>query len=320
MNNFEFIINNDDLGVSLVENIFINHYMPSAPGDFVKVYLLGLKFCSNSNLSSISNTIIAKTLSILESDVKKAWEYWQTQGIVTVEKDRDNDFVIKYFHISSLMLEGKKLPTKEESPSDKNLEDMYKTVEFMYGRPLSHKELNIISSWMGDFLFTPEMIMLLVEYCFELGKRDLNYLNKVALNWYDQKITSYDEAVTYLSDYKEKHASYYKIMNYLGFKRTPTKAETVTMDKWISEYKMSLELIFEACNKTLAIDKPNFKYIDKIITEWHQKKYTCVNDIEDEKPSAKKQTTQTKSSQSGYDYDLLEKRLEEKMWSEDNEG
>ena len=91
LNNFKFIIKNDDLGVSLVENIFINHYMPIAPGDFVKVYLLGLKFCSNSNLSSISNTIIAKTLNILESDVKKAWEYWQAQGIITVDKDRDNN-------------------------------------------------------------------------------------------------------------------------------------------------------------------------------------------------------------------------------------
>lgn len=295
--------------------------MPSAPGEFVKVYLLGLKYCRNSNLSSISNNIIAKTLSILESDVKKAWEYWQKQGILTFDKDEQNNYVIKYFHISSLMLEGKKLPTKEDS-SNKHLEDMYKTVEFMYGRPISHKELNIITSWMDDLLFTPEMIMLLVEYCFELGKRDLNYLNKVALNWYDQKITSYDEATAYLSSYKEKHESYYKIMNYLGFKRTPTKAETSTMDKWIVDYKMNLDLIYEACNKTLAIDKPNFKYIDKVMTEWHQKNYSCLKDIEDEKQTTKKQKKQkeTKTSQSGYDYDLLEKRLEEKMWSDNNEG
>lgn len=30
-----------------VENIFINEYMPAAPGDFVKVYLYGLLYSQN---------------------------------------------------------------------------------------------------------------------------------------------------------------------------------------------------------------------------------------------------------------------------------
>ena len=33
-----------------VENIFINEYMPVAPGDFVKVYLYGLLYSQNGSL------------------------------------------------------------------------------------------------------------------------------------------------------------------------------------------------------------------------------------------------------------------------------
>ncbi|MPW25280.1 DnaD domain protein [Alkalibaculum sp. M08DMB] len=319
MNNFKFLINNDDLGVSIVENIFINHYMPNAQGDFVKVYLLGLKYCRNSDLSSISNNIIAKTLNILESDVKKAWEYWQNQGIISFEKEKEDNYIIKYYHISSLMLKGKTLPNNEDEPDTSVLQDMYKAVEFIYGRPLSQKELSTISSWLDDLLFIPEMILLLVEYCFDLGKRDINYLNRVALNWYDKKLTSYDEVMHYLSDYKVKREQYYKIMNYLGFNRSPTKAEINIMDKWLTDYNMSLEMIFEACKQTLAIDKPNFKYIDKILTEWNNKKYSKIEDIEDKKTISRKQSKEIKSSLGGYDYDLLEKKLEEKMWSENNE-
>ena len=318
MNNFELYINNDDLGVTVLENIFINHYMPTAPGDYVKVYLLGLKYCSNKNLSSISNKIIGKTLGILESDVRKAWEYWEQQGILTCERNGDDNYHIKYLHISSLMLQGNNVHTEEEHSNQKIIEELYKTIEFMYGRPLSYKELQIIASWMNDLLFNPEMITLLVEYCFNLNKKDINYINKVALNWYDKKINTYDEAMENINSFREKRDRYYKIMNYLGFKRSPTKAEIGIMDKWISTYNMSMEIIIEACKKTLAIDKPNFKYIDTILTEWHKKNYTKPEDIEKEElpKKQKSETKPTQYNQNGYDYDLLEKKLEEKMWRE----
>ncbi len=44
MNKFEYLLNNEDMGASIVENIFINHYMPNADGEYVKVYLWGLKY------------------------------------------------------------------------------------------------------------------------------------------------------------------------------------------------------------------------------------------------------------------------------------
>lgn len=309
---FDYVITNDDLGITAIENIFINHYMPNSPGDFVKVYLLGLKYCHGSNLSSLSNQVIAKSLHLLESDVKKAWEYWRNQGIIELEITNNDNYHIKYIHIASLILDGSK--NKKDSASnnrDNTLKDMYKTVEFMFGRPLSSKELNYINNWLDDLMFSTQMITLLVEYCCEIGKKDFNYLNKVALNWFDHKITSFDQAITYLEEYKLKWNNYYTIMDYLGFKRTPSKAEIIMMDKWLFEFNMSMDIIIEACKKTTSIDKPNFKYIDRIITKWHEKKYTNVSDITEDTKS------QPKIERKGiYDHEFLERRLEEKMWSD----
>ncbi|MFZ7132884.1 MAG: DnaD domain protein [Eubacteriales bacterium] len=313
MNQFDYIMINDDLGITTVENVFINHYMPNSPGDYVKVYLLGLKYCQGNNLSSISNKVIAKSLNLLESDVKKAWDYWKLQGIIDIEIIESDNYRIKYFHIASLMLDGGKYKntTAIIDKNQKNLRDMYKAIEFMFGRPLSSKELNTISSWMDDLLFSPEMIMLLVEYCYDINKKDFNYLNKVAVNWYDNKITTIEQATTYLKEYKNKWDTYYTIMNYLGFKRFPSKAEIGVMEKWLFEYKMNMDLIIEACKRTTSIDKPNFKYIDRILTQWYEKKYTKTTDIDNNNKRERK--TENKGI---YDYDLLEKRLEEKMWSE----
>ena len=45
-----------------VENIFINEYMATAPGDYVKIYLIALMYCDAG--MAISNEDIAKTLAI----------------------------------------------------------------------------------------------------------------------------------------------------------------------------------------------------------------------------------------------------------------
>lgn len=314
LNKFEFIMSNDDLGVTTIENVFINHYLPNSPGDFVKVYLLGLKYAQGNNLSTISNKVIAKSLNLLESDIKKAWEYWKSQGIIDIEISNNDEYNIKYYHIASLMLDkGKVKKDTNDKNQNNSFKDMFKAIEFMFGRPLSNKELNIIISWMDEFLFTPQVIMLLVEYCCDIDKKDFNYLNKVALNWYDNGIKTLEGALNYLEEYKYKWTTYYTIMDYLGFKRSPSKAEINVMDKWLFQYKMDLDLIIAACKRTTSIDKPNFKYIDSILTKWHGNNYKKVDDV----PIKQKKISQIDDNKkSMYDYDAIEKKLEEKMWSE----
>ena len=43
-NRFEFNKEADDVGFTVVENAFINHFMPKARGDYVKVYLYGFSY------------------------------------------------------------------------------------------------------------------------------------------------------------------------------------------------------------------------------------------------------------------------------------
>ena len=71
----------DDMGITPVENSFLNHYMSKARGDYVKVYLYGLKCCFQGSSEFPSNSEIADFLMIEEDDVMKAWKYWEKQGL-----------------------------------------------------------------------------------------------------------------------------------------------------------------------------------------------------------------------------------------------
>ena len=69
-----FMFKNKNFKYTPVSNIFIDKYMANARGEYVKVYLLGLKYCVSGELGA-NSAVIANTLSLLETDVLNAWNY-----------------------------------------------------------------------------------------------------------------------------------------------------------------------------------------------------------------------------------------------------
>lgn len=73
------------LYMTRVENLFINEYLPGAPGDYVKVYLYAL-FCAQYE-EETDNRKLAMILGLTETEVEEAWEYWAAQGLIRKSSD-----------------------------------------------------------------------------------------------------------------------------------------------------------------------------------------------------------------------------------------
>lgn len=73
------------LDTTRVENLFINEFLPDAPGDYVKVYLLALMYAKYEE--EIDSSIMARMLGMEEFDVEEAWDYWEARGLVKRSKD-----------------------------------------------------------------------------------------------------------------------------------------------------------------------------------------------------------------------------------------
>ena len=53
------------------------------------------------------------------------------------------------------------------------------------------------------------------------------------------------------------------------------------MNRWMKTWSFSLELILEACSRTMAaIHQPSFEYADKILSEWRKQKITSLDALE----------------------------------------
>ena len=70
-------------GYTAVSDLFIDEYVPSANGDFVKVYLYLLRLLSRKN-SDLSISSLADTFNQTEADIMRALRYWDSLDVISL--------------------------------------------------------------------------------------------------------------------------------------------------------------------------------------------------------------------------------------------
>lgn len=301
-------INVPNFDFTPIDNVFIDTYMTDTRGDFIKVYIFMLRLgYSNLNMDIEG---IATSLNLLQTDVQRALEFWESKGLMRISPTGIIDMV------SPKVREENKSAVYFDNP----VKEMFNGIEKVVGRPLSSKELSVYMSFIEDFSFTPELINILIEYCSSKKKTDIRYIEKVAMSWNDAGIRTLDDAQSHITRFEDKWTKYRGIINYMGFKDSEiSKPQEDMLEKWLFKFNMTSEVVQEACKiSVMRINECNFKYIDTILSDWQNKGIRVLEDVKkiDKKSKPYKKTTQNTplgqnnaSNKREYDVDALEKQL-----------
>ena len=335
---------------TIVENDFIDHYMAKANGEYVKVYLLLLRHL-NANSRNLSICGLADCLDCTEKDILRAFTHWSEEGLLKIDYDEAGNicglaigkavpksevqdvtpvttqvaFSEAASSIASNATAKKAAPsktTKKTSKSQEDLRQLYFVAEQYVGKPLTVSEIKKINYFFDTLGFSTDLIEYLIEYCVENGHRTFRYIESVALSWSDAGISTVEDAKLNTSNYNK---NYFSILNAFGIKgRSPAPVEMEYMKKWLEEYHFALEVVLEACNRTIAnTHKPDFKYTDSILKNWNANGVTNLADIthlditfQQQKTSTRKTTVKTPSKTrfnnfEGRSYDM--KSLEQQL-------
>lgn len=260
-----------------VENIFINEHMASAPGDFVKVYLLALMYADLD--LDITNEEIARHLSLEHEDVLKAWTYWEKIG--AVRKIRTNPDDKFNYDVEFVTLKGqlygkssKKSYTADNNThalmADKDIKDMFAAIEKITGRVISGTELMEVLSWINDYGATPEIVVYGYSYCLQKKKKDIKYIAAVIKAWAADGLRDVISVEKHLSENEKKQYLYKRVFQALGFSRNATEEERRIMDTWFETMEFSLDRVIMACGKTSGISNPNINYVNKVLINWYE--------------------------------------------------
>lgn len=162
--------------------------------------------------------------------------------------------------------------------NDEDLSEIYSFAEAYKRQPLSSNEQQFIMNWSSDLSFSASLIKYLIDVCVNEGHMSFYYMNKVALDWKDKGITTKEEAERQNNIHSK---AYYAILKAFGITgRSLNTKEEEFLNKWISSFKFSDELIKEACSRTvLNIGKISFSYADKILSDWNMKNIRSISDV-----------------------------------------
>ena len=150
-------------------------------------------------------------------------------------------------------------------------------LEQLLMRTIKPSEIQLVLYFYESLGFSADLILYLYEYCVSRGKKGTAYIEKVALSWATDGISSTEEAKEAIAAYNENHSA---VMKAFGLNRTPVPAELSYLQRWFNEYGFSADMVTEACNRTvLAINKPDFKYADRILTSWHDQQIKAPSDL-----------------------------------------
>ncbi|MCQ2550960.1 MAG: DnaD domain protein [Clostridia bacterium] len=246
-----------------VDNIFISEYMALAPENYAKVYLLGLMYAENGQ--SVENRILSNQLNTEESMVEKAWKYWQEKGVVKMSEDS-----IKFLNLRERMF-GVSKEEEEDLSIDDGTKEVLKYLEEKWGVLFSGKDLEEVASWTDFYSVEPGLIIKAIDYCKNLGKENVRYLERVIQGWRESGLKSEEDAIKYLEENDQRYYRYRRVFQALGFNRNATEAEREMIDVWFDEMKFTMERVIEACGETCGIGNPNIKYVNAVLTSWQSK-------------------------------------------------
>lgn len=387
MNTLE-LTNRMNYSVTSIPNAFLDRYMPSANGEFVKVYLYLLRRLNDGGGVSICG--IADILNHTEKDVIRALKYWEQQGLVSLnitpgrqlagitllsipetddsESIEDillgnvspadehaqasmyastsahSEFTHKteaYSETAATVSDTDSFDTEQTQPPKKHVYspaelDTFKKQEdvstLLYvaeryiGKTLSSTDTNTILYMYDELKFNAELIEYLIEYCVGNNHRSLRYMEKVAISWAEEGITSVTQAKTSTESFSN---TCYPVLKAFGISgRNPGKSEKDYIVKWTNSYGFDMDIILDACNRTIqTIHQPSFDYADSILTKWRKHGVHKLEDIKkldaeyhnnkDKKSKAPQNVSANPASnntfndfsQRTYDYDALEKKI-----------
>lgn len=254
-----------------VPDVFICDIMPTLPSDCVKVYIYGLFLCKYNKQATLDE--IAKKLGISRDSLNTSIVCLENENLLVRTQNGITFIDIKAREISKLYRK-KEESTPEEALSNTQFNQRRNQCiqsmnqMFFQGSMPSHWYL-FIDNLFGQYHFDEDVMISLFQYCYNRDALNRKYVEQVAASWARRNITSHFELEKYMESFQKTRELGSQIAKALNFRRSLTVYEEEFVDTWANKYGYGMDLVELALKKTSGKSNINFRYINKILSDWH---------------------------------------------------
>lgn len=283
------------LYMTRVENIFINEFLPDAPGDYVKVYLFALMYAQYEE--ETSNEILARTLGMTETEIEEAWEYWAARGLVNKTENGGviefNRMVERFYGKNTAGPSPADIPSYSEAGAgeagtddeeevmfhdfdsdeedaderltDRQLQQIFARYQEVSGRTVSRRETGKLEDAIKVYGIKAEVLFYAIDYCADIETYSVDYIFKVALRWKEEGCEDIASVKELLARHNARNSAYREVFKAMGFNRLSNPGDRAIMDPWFDEMGFSLDEVLEACRASAGIREPSLRYVNKVL-------------------------------------------------------
>lgn len=267
-------------------------------------------FQTDSSIESVQKLTTQQDNSVLNKKAEKLHSQAELQAELQTERRSIPKTMPNY---SAKDLE--KFIEKED------IQEIFFAAENYIQHPLSETETNTLLFWYDALHFSSDLIEYLIGYCIDRGAKSLKYMDTIARAWAEIDIHTLEAAKEYSKLNSEANTTVKKAFGIAGRNLVPL--ETDMIRSWLQEHHFSLDLIKEACNRTIKnTQQPRFDYANTILLNWKKDGVKSLKDIQasdhtyhKSQAATPRNTKQpannrfTNIAQRTYDYNELEKQF-----------
>lgn len=264
-----------------IPEVFITEHLSAANGDYVKIYLYCLFLCKYNG--EISPLDLSKKLSLPISTIEQGLKYWEKNNVMMKKQKTYVLTDLKQQEVDKLY--KPKLTSSVEDAIKSTSQNVIRTqaisainAMFFQGvmSPTWYTDIDLLFS---KYKFDEDVVVELFRYCFDRQALHRNYLFAVADGWSKSGIKNMQELDDYYAAFDGLVQIKKTISKKLGLSRKLSQYEEAYIDKWVIDYAYPLDVIEIALKKTTSKTNPSFDYIDKIISDWHERKLSNQTEI-----------------------------------------
>lgn len=262
-------------------DVFFTEYISQMSGDSIKVYLY-MTFLAKYN-KDIKLNDLSKKLELPLKTIQDSIKNLEEENLIT---KKNTGYIIN--NIQEIELHKLYNPKVTSSPEElkKVAQNQYRAKaieninnEFFQGI-MSPSWYSDIDLWFKKYSFDEEVMIALFRYCFNRSALHRNYIQTVAEAWFKNNIKTFNDLDKYYEKQEKLNSLQKTISKKLGIIRNLSQYEESYIEKWNIDYGYNLDIIEIALKKTTSKSNPNFDYLDKLLTDWHDRSLKTVDDIQ----------------------------------------
>ena len=255
-----------------IPDIFFSEHLSEIPGNYLKIYLY-LIFLSKYG-KDIKLNDLSRKLNIPLKEINDGTKFLEEHGLLTKKTTGYiivdlQEATLHNLYTPNLSLSKEKL---EQNAKNKSKAKAIEHINNMYFQGIMGPSwYNDIDLWFRKFGFDEQVMIALFDYCYKRSALHRNYIQTVAEAWASNNVKTWNDLDIYYQKQEKLNKIKKSIAKKLGKHNNLTQYESAYIENWVSNFGYDMDVIELALKRTVFKQNPTFEYINKLITDWHER-------------------------------------------------